>query len=343
MRFSCTTPTRLFALTILLIASNAPSTRAQTPDANAFYRLTTEYRGGDQALDVFPSGAKANMTHLTQRQNVTGQKWRITPAGNGFFHLTTKFRGSDDCLDVHNGGQYDNQPYITSCSNTTGQLWQLVPEGGWVRLKTKFRGAGMCLDINPRDNQPYLKTCGNFSGQKWKLTKDSAAPREEVAGDFTFQNPRHDDAALDWCWSRGSSDCGKRVADWMCRKRFFSGVRDFQQAKAPNGTRFIGSKDSCSGSGCIGFASITCRDKLPQHTGRFANPIGDFAKKRRLDVCREFGKNCGAPVAAAYCKQKGFDTWVYWEANPSDSGTITIGSKQTCDKGCAAMDLITCK
>jgi hypothetical protein len=43
-----------------------------------------------------------------------------------------------------------------------------------VRLTTKFRGPGMCLDIfngGPNNNQPHLVSCANLSGQLWRLTK----------------------------------------------------------------------------------------------------------------------------------------------------------------------------
>jgi hypothetical protein len=43
-----------------------------------------------------------------------------------------------------------------------------------VRLTTRFRGSGMCLDIfngGPNDNQPHLVNCANLSGQLWTLTK----------------------------------------------------------------------------------------------------------------------------------------------------------------------------
>lgn len=337
---------RPIALAVLHHVCLVFAAQAQTPDPNLYYRLTTQYKGVGQALDVFNGGPKNNQTRLARQENVTGQQWRITAAGDGYYYLTTKFRGGQDCLDVQNGGPNNNQPHVTTCGNVTGQLWQLVPEGDWFRLKSKFTGGGMCLDIfntGPNDNQPYLKACGNYSGQLWKLTSVGVAPtNESIADSITFKTPRHDDAALDWCWARGSAECGKRVADWLCRKRFYGVARDFRSAKAPTGTRFIGSTESCSGSGCVGFEFITCGDKIPSEA-RFANPIGSIDKKRRLDWCREFGANCGAPVAAAFCKKMGYRTWVYYEGNPTAAGTITIGTKQSCDRGCTAMDLITCQ
>jgi hypothetical protein len=50
----------------------------------------------------------------------------------------------------------------------------LTEDGDLVRLTTKFRGRGMCLDIfngGPNDNQPHLVNCAKLSGQLWTLTK----------------------------------------------------------------------------------------------------------------------------------------------------------------------------
>ena len=48
-----------------------------------------------------------------------------------------------------------------------------MADGSWLRLKTEFRGDGLCLDIfngGPNNNQPHLVACANLTGQKWKLT-----------------------------------------------------------------------------------------------------------------------------------------------------------------------------
>ena len=47
-------------------------------------------------------------------------------------------------------------------------------DGDRVRLTTKFRGPGMCLDIfngGPNNNQPHLVRCANLTGQLWTLMK----------------------------------------------------------------------------------------------------------------------------------------------------------------------------
>ncbi len=76
------------------------------------------------------------------------------------------------CLDIHNGGPRNNQPHLVPCANYSGQFWNIRNEGGWNRLTTQFRGAGMCLDIfngGPSNNMPHLTGCANYSGQFWHL------------------------------------------------------------------------------------------------------------------------------------------------------------------------------
>jgi hypothetical protein len=57
----------------------------------------------------------------------------------------------------------------------------VTQDGDMVRLTTKFRGPGMCLDIfngGPNNNQPHLANCANLSGQLWTLTKNRQARGE---------------------------------------------------------------------------------------------------------------------------------------------------------------------
>jgi hypothetical protein len=70
----------------------------------------------------------------------------------------------------------------------------LTGDGEFVRLTTKFRGPGMCLDIfngGRNNNQPHLAKCDNFTGQLWKLTRTDkqvveAAPRDNSTVQFPY-------------------------------------------------------------------------------------------------------------------------------------------------------------
>lgn len=144
------------------------------PDDGFYYRLSTQFRGDRQCLDVYNGGERNNMTHLVPCANFTGQFWRLSPAQNGRYRLTTAFRGVDICLDVYNGGARNNQVHLTECAKYSGQLWSLRAEGEWYRLTTDFRGDGQCLDIfngGQLNNMPHLTDCANTTGQFWKLTR----------------------------------------------------------------------------------------------------------------------------------------------------------------------------
>ena len=144
------------------------SSFAQSPSANSYYKLSTQFRGTGMPMDVFNGGAYDNQARLDKDQNVGGQYWRFVPAGQGSYNLTTAFRGPGMCLDIN---PPTNRPELRACGNYTGQFWQIVPAGSWVRLTTTFRGPGLCLDIDPASNQPELRSCGNYTGQFWKLTQ----------------------------------------------------------------------------------------------------------------------------------------------------------------------------
>jgi hypothetical protein len=163
-----------------------------------------------------------------------------------------------------------------------------------------------------------------------------------VAQDHIFKQPRIDDVRLDWCWSWTVKDCGKRVADLFCARRRYTEAKDFRAEKAGGPTRFIGSTDSCRDGGCVGFSHITCSGAVSRDV-QFPNPSW---KGKRLDRCREFGTNCGAPVADAFCKSKGFRTYQYFRTDAQGSGaaTQTIGTNQVCNKSfCRGFQIITCQ
>jgi Ricin-type beta-trefoil lectin domain len=151
---------------------------AQVLDPNMYYRLSTQFRSTNSALDVFNGGPQNNFTHLAPIQDVSGQFWRFTPNDDGTYAMTTEFRGSGQCLDIFYGGENNDEPHLTACGNFSGQQWMVVLDGQ-CRLTTKFHGDGMCLDVfssGPKVDQPHLSSCGNFSGQHWQLSPAKPAP-----------------------------------------------------------------------------------------------------------------------------------------------------------------------
>ncbi len=63
----------------------------------------------------------------------------------------------------------------------------------------------------------------------------------------------------------------------------------------------------------------------------------------RLDWCREWATNCGAPAAEAFCKAKGMARAVSFAAKPNAGLTVIISDKRICNApGCTAFTSITC-
>ncbi|MGQ3356188.1 MAG: RICIN domain-containing protein [Phreatobacter sp.] len=93
-----------------------------------------------------------------------------SPDPGNYYKLSTQFRGTGMPMDVFNGGPRNNQARLDRDQDVSGQNWRFIPtgDGSW-RLTTEFRGARMCLDINPPTNRPELRPCGNFTGQFWQI------------------------------------------------------------------------------------------------------------------------------------------------------------------------------
>lgn len=172
----------------------------------------------------------------------------------------------------------------------------------------------------------------------------SWAAEPAAAQDKTFNKPRHLDDRLDWCLTWGTN-CGKPAAVAFCNRRRFTGVVVFRAEvvgkSAP--TRLIGSNQVCSGHDfCTAFAYITCTGPIEQDRV-FANPVW---KGDRLDVCLQWGTNCGKPAADAFCKTKGFSESLDATADlePGYAATRLIGTDQVCDKPfCRGFQQIICK
>jgi len=116
------------------------------------------------------------MRHVLAAATVLALSLHIPPARAqsldpvSYYKLSTQFRGTGMPMDVFNGGSRNNQARLDRDQNVSGQNWRFTPAGnGSWRLTTEFRGAQMCLDINPPTNRPELRPCGNYTGQFWQL------------------------------------------------------------------------------------------------------------------------------------------------------------------------------
>jgi len=78
-----------------------------------------------------------------------------------------------------------------------------------------------------------------------------------ASGQQTFQQPRVDGIALDWCLRPGA-DCGKPAADGFCSSRELGPAQGFTRADDVGKTLILGTKQVCNDPSCDGFAAIQC-------------------------------------------------------------------------------------
>jgi hypothetical protein len=166
----------------------------------------------------------------------------------------------------------------------------------------------------------------------------------------TFNNPETGSDRLDICLNFGR-DCGQVVADTFCKKWFHMGAKDFQAAPKIGRTKLISyvydiqRNEICTGPNCTGFKYITCYGQLDT-SEMFANPVWNG---NQLDYCMTWAKDCGQPVADAFCREQGFPRSLYWSKSAylAMKPTRLMGTEQLCDpaKGnsCNYFMLITCQ
>lgn len=165
-----------------------------------------------------------------------------------------------------------------------------------------------------------------------------------AAEDRTYNAPRHNDMRLDWCLTWGA-DCGRPAALAFCNRRRYADVVVFRAEVVGRSepTSLIGTNEVCNGHDfCTAFAYITCTGPVSREQV-FANPEWDG---HRLDVCREWGTNCGQPAADAFCQAVGFSRALSAapDRDPGYSSTRVISSGQICDQPfCRGFQQIICQ
>lgn len=99
---------------------------AQSFDAGAYYRLTSEWQGECRSLDVINDKTNDQVA-LGKAADVSGQHWRIVPLGDGYYRLTTERQGTGKSLDIKNDGSND-RPVLAATGNFSRQRWRITKE-----------------------------------------------------------------------------------------------------------------------------------------------------------------------------------------------------------------------
>ncbi len=159
--------------------------------------------------------------------------------------------------------------------------------------------------------------------------------------DAHYPNPKWNGYALDWCADFERS-CGKPAADIFCQKHGYPSASGFQMLPQVNyETMTIDQNAICDPHvhRCDTFAYINCLVL----TKSFAYP---HYNGYRLDWCREFQTDCGAPAALAYCQKNGYPKLVNFAMLPhQNQPTMTINGNAICNPSfhvCDSFSMIQC-
>ena len=152
------------------------------------------------------------------------------------------------------------------------------------------------------------------------------------------------DDRLDWCLTWGEN-CGHPAALAFCQRKRFANVQAFASEKVGRSarTRYVWHRPGLRRRFLHGVPDRSPAPGRSTSSQVFANPENNGY---RLDVCREWGANCGKPAADAFCAAKGFSGSLQHAPDPEPgyASTRVISSGQIC-KGsfCTGFQQIICQ
>jgi hypothetical protein len=144
-----------------------------TLEPSAYYILTNNYTGRDQALASHPV---LSMQPLSSTS--AAQVWRLAPTDRpGHYRLQTLASTERQSVDVVNDRGVDSTKLaMADTGNFSGQYWRLDPWGdGTFRLSNTFTGELKHFDVYSDTKEPFLGT-DDHSGQHWLLRKVRFVP-----------------------------------------------------------------------------------------------------------------------------------------------------------------------
>ena len=157
-----------------------------------------------------------------------------------------------------------------------------------------------------------------------------------------FAYPKWNGYALDWC-KNFENDCGKPAADLFCQKKGYPQAISLVKLDRVNvETMTIGQNAICDPRThqCDSFASIDCQETVK--TFNYPTYYG-----YKLDWCRTFEGECGAPAAAEFCQKAGYAHLVSFKIQSRvNRETMTVGSNAICDPryhACDSFTYVQCK
>jgi hypothetical protein len=166
----------------------------------------------------------------------------------------------------------------------------------------------------------------------------------------TFNNPGGTSGGqnygIDVCYYWGTY-CGRYAADRFCENRKLGNATQFSFRFDTPPTWVIGDAKWCSGPWCDRFASITCgrRGTTFPATYTFDSPFtrDHNDKVFGIDVCLNWGRNCGQPAADRYCRFVGYSRATQFSFRNDSPPTWVMGDNQTCAAAaCDRFQQITC-
>ena len=154
------------------------STSNVSIESSAYYRLTNDYLGPSQALDVVNDGTNSGKLKMADVGNYSGQFWHFALLDEGEpgqpkkYSLRTQYRGEGFSLDVINdAGVNSRSLHLAQTGRYSGQSWTVTPWGdSSFRLTNDFTGPEQHLDTYSDTHEPFLDG-GDHSGQHWHLEK----------------------------------------------------------------------------------------------------------------------------------------------------------------------------